>query len=233
VLGLPRGPGRTILNASPPMGRRFGHHIATDATACLIDRWDDAPMGGEAMSPLAAVGAFAAIISAVIGATVALIISMLNARVQRNIAIDKLRTDKSAALIDEFFSERIYKARTAMDAALLRTPETQIDNFARTLNEIDKQHLAALLHYFEKLHGAVTSQRVDIPLLQNTLSLKLSWWYLHLIEHFSDSISATWTPVLHKLLDLRALCLDDDYRKNKQSYIKRYSGTASLRAHDV
>jgi hypothetical protein len=47
--------------------------------------------------------------------------------VQRGIATDKLRIDKSGALVDEFFSERIHKARRAIDAALLKTAENQID----------------------------------------------------------------------------------------------------------
>jgi hypothetical protein len=180
------------------------------------------------MSPtVATIGAVAAIASAVIGAMVALIISALNARVQREIATDKLRTDKSGVLIDEFFSERIYKARRAIDAALLRTAERQMNNFERTLTEDDKQHLAALLHYFEKLHGAVVSGRVDIPLLKNTLSLKLSWWYLHLIDHFSESVSSGWAPLLDKLQNLRDICLDEDYHRNKEFYIKRYAGGAS------
>jgi hypothetical protein len=34
-----------------------------------------------------------------------------------------------------------------------------MDYFERTLAEDDKQHLATLLHYFEKLHGAVVSGR--------------------------------------------------------------------------
>jgi hypothetical protein len=180
------------------------------------------------MSPaVATIGAFAAIISAVIGAMVALIISALNARVQREIATDRLRIDKSGVLIDEFFSERMYKARRAINPALLKTAERQMDNFERTLTEVDKQHLAALLHYFEKLHGAIVSERVDIPLLKNTLSLKISWWYLHLIDHFSGSGSSDWAPVLDKLRNLRDICLDEDRYRNKQLYIKRFAGAAS------
>jgi hypothetical protein len=167
----------------------------------------------------AGLSAWSAFLGALVGGAVAIFVSISNWKVQKSLADEKIRVDKAYALIDEFFGNPMYEARRKIDEALKASDSEEIDAFKGTLKEVEKEYLAKLLHYFEKLEGALASGRVDVQLVRKTMSLKLSWWYVNLIERFQRSDNSEWTPLLKKLRNVRGACLDEDYKAYKKTAI--------------
>jgi hypothetical protein len=158
---------------------------------------------------------WAAVFAAVISAFVAVIVSVVNAVIQLSVASTKLKVDRSTELIDEFFSDAIYEARLKIDKALRSSSGSDIDLFCASLNPANRKNLAHLMHYFEKLEGMVASKQVDKNLLEKTMSNKIAWWLIYLIERFGYSMSSEWYPLLVKLKKLRGLCTHEDYHRYK------------------
>lgn len=158
---------------------------------------------------------WAAVVGALISSVAAVVVSAVNALIQLYVTSKKSKVDRSGELIDEFFSDQIYEARRKLDKALKSSLEQDIDNFSAALDIANKKNLARLMHYFEKLEGLVASKQVHRKVLKKTMSNKISWWFVYLIERFEKSENSEWHPLLLKLKRLRALCTRKDYHRYK------------------